>query len=127
VSARGKVAGNGRGGLSRGRLPRFLLALLLAAETAAIAALSAAGSTSLRSSAEMRRADRALVIHLRLTGLALWPEAGYCRQPALSDLFTPHAFHPASPDPLPAGSMVPPHPWAGLSFRGARGGGGGGP
>jgi len=109
------------------RLRRVLLVLLLAAEAAAFVAVSAAGSVPRRSSTEMHRVDRALVIRLRLTGLALWPEAGYCRQPALSDLYTPHALHPGSPDPLPAGSMVPPHPWAGVSFRATRGGGGGGP
>ena len=118
---------NGRRSAHRDRLRRRLLALLLAAEAVAVVALAAAGSLPQRSSVDPGGADRALVIRLRLTGLALWPEASYCRQPALSDLFTPHSFHPAAPDPLPAGSIVPPHPWTAAERRAARADEGTGP
>ncbi len=127
VSAPGRIPGDIRSGGPGARMRLGVIALLLAAEAAAIVLVSAPAEISGGSSGGPHRADRALVIELRLTGLALWPEAGYCRQPALSDLFTPHAFHPASPDLLPAGSMVPPHPWAPAFSRTAGGSQGEGP
>ena len=96
----------------RERLRRRLLALILAAETVAVLALVAVAALPDSSMESLHQAEEALVLELGLTGVALWPEASYCRQPALSDLFTPHSLHPAAPDSLPAGSVVPPHPWA---------------
>ena len=111
----------------RERLRRRLLALFLVAEAAAALALAVAGALPHPSSRALHRAERALVLQLDLTGVALWSEASYCRQPALSDLFTPHSLHPAAPDSLPAGSMVPPHPWTGAAEPAARAKDGGGP
>ena len=95
----------------RRRVRIFLALLSLAA--AAVAAL-AAGTAADRGTAD-RRAERALAAELRLTGLALWPQASYCRHPSQADLFAPHAVHPAAPDRLPAGSIVPPRPALGLA------------
>jgi len=126
VSVPANPPGDGPGRIPRDRLRRGLLALFLAGEAAAVMALGVSATVSARSAGEQRGVQRALVLRLRLSGLALWSEASYCRQPALSDVFSPHAVHPASPDLFPAGSMVPPHPSVRSSGRG-RGGRGGGP
>jgi len=118
VSAPANATAGIGGGVPRERMRRRLLALFLAAEVAALAILGGTAALSSRAGAERRGAGRELVVRLRLSGLALWPEASYCRQPALSDLFTPHAIHPAAPDLFPAGSMVPAHPSSGSSSRG---------
>lgn len=108
----------------RERLRRRLLVLFLVAEAAGILALAVAGALPDPSTAARHRAERALVLELGLSGVALFPEATYCRQPALSDPFTPHSLQPAAPDLLPAGSLVPPHPWAEAATRAVRSGDG---
>ena len=126
MSGRTEIPAGAPWSVRRERLRRGLLALFLAVEAAAVLALAVAGALPAPSSADDHRAYEALVQELRLTGITLWSEASYCRQPALSELFTPHSFHPTSPDPLPAGSVVPPHPWIDVSkpAEGATGGGG---
>jgi len=127
VSGKAQIPAGAPWSVRRERLRRGLLALFLVAEAAAALALAAAGALPDRSSGPLHRAERALVLELRLTAVALWSEASYCRQPALSELFTPHSLHPASPDPLPAGSVVPPHPWAAAAAREAGAPAGDGP
>lgn len=47
---------------------------------------------------------------LQLTDLALWTEARYTRNPALSDFFTPFQDIPGGPEHFPAGAIIAPPP-----------------
>ncbi len=84
----------------------LVLAAILGLEAVAVLALAAAGASG--DGKRTLPARRTLVAELRLTDLALWPDASYCRHPSQADLFAPHAYHPAAPEHLPAGSIVPP-------------------
>lgn len=53
-------------------------------------------------------AIRQVVKQLTLTDLALWSEARYTRNPALTDFFTPFQDNPASFEHFPAGSIISP-------------------
>ena len=103
MSGRGEIPAGPPVGARRERLRRRVLALFLVAEAVGALLLAVAGALPDRSAAARTRAERALVLELGLTGVALWPEASYCRQPALSEPFTPHSLHPAAPDRLPSG------------------------
>ena len=94
----------------RGRL--FLV--LLAVEAAAVVALAVAGHRGAADPGAAPAVHRQLVAELRLTDLALWPGASYCRHPSQADLFAPHGEHPGAPERFPAGSIVPPRPALGV-------------
>ena len=96
-------------GSAEGRRIRIFL-ILLAFEAAAALALAVAGAAGHRAAAPAREANRALAAELRLTDLALWSEASYCRHLTQADLFAPHSVHPAAPEHFPAGSFAPPRP-----------------
>lgn len=50
---------------------------------------------------------------LQLTDLALWTEARYTRNPALTDFFTPFQDVPGGPEHFPAGAIIAPPPHLG--------------
>ena len=101
---------------------------LLALEAAAAVALAAAGAAAGGDGAAAALAvRRALVAELRLTDLALWPDAGYCRHPSQADLFAAWSEHPGAPEHFPAGSIVPPPPALRGAARGVAGGAAEGP
>ena len=105
---------------SGSRLRRRMVATVLAVEIAAVVAVVVWGAISDRVSPERAAVDRTLVLELHLTGLALWGEASYCRQPTLAEPVAAHDAHPGAMDMLPAGSLVPAHPWAPTETAGAR-------
>ncbi len=97
--------GNGVGG----SWSRVILAVF-ALEIFVVVAIGVAGRTPDRRSDRARAVNRTLVGQLRLTDLALWSGASYCRHPSQADLFAPHGDHPSALDHFPAGSVVPPRP-----------------
>ncbi len=94
------------GGASWCRVILFVLAL----EIFAVVAIGIAGRTPGQQSDRVRAVNKTLVGQLRLTDLALWSGASYCRHPTHADLFAPHGDHPSALDHFPAGSVVPPRP-----------------
>lgn len=84
---------------------------LTAALALAAAALAVVGERESRAARDELEAARTLAVELRLTDLALWSEAGYCRHPTVADRFAAHADHPSAMEHFPAGSMVPPPRW----------------
>lgn len=84
------------------------LLVVLGAELLATLGIASYGSWLGWQRAPQEVANRALTHHLKLSSLALWPEASYGRHPCLSDLFTPLSSHPGALEHLPAGSLVPP-------------------
>lgn len=104
-----------------GRRRRVFLTLL-GLEAVAVLGLGAAGAAREREARAVLETRRALVAELRLTDLALWSGAGYCRHPSQADLFAPHAEHPAALEHFPAGSIVPPRPAWGAAVRKGAGG-----
>lgn len=70
-----------------------------------------------------RDLNRSLMAELRLTDLALWSGAAYCRHPTQADGFAPWSDHPAAPERFPAGSLVPPRSIGGTATGAGRGSG----
>jgi hypothetical protein len=87
--------------------PLLALALLTVLLGGAIG-LAVASQVSGPELASGRETNRALVLDLRLTDLALWSEAAYCRHPTQADRFAAWGDHPAAFEHFPAGSIVPP-------------------
>ena len=91
-------------------------------EVVILVALSIAGATSRMHDERVRALGRTLASELRLTDLALWGGASYCRHPSTADGFAAYSDHPAAIEHLPAGSLVPPHGAIAASRRSAEGG-----
>ena len=91
------------------RWSRVIL-VVFALEIFVVVAFGVAGRTPGQQSDRVRDVNRTLVGQLRLTDLALWSGASYCRHPSQADLFAPHGDHPSALDHFPAGSVVPPRP-----------------
>ena len=101
------------------RLPATLG--LVAALLATVTGLGMVANAEMGAREASREVNRALVEELRLTDLALWSEAAYCRHPTQADGFAAWADHPAALERFPAGSLVPPqrlHPIAAEAERG---------
>jgi len=98
---------------SGSRLRRWALGVLLTVEVAMVAALIVAEAVDGGPRDARAVVNRALVRQLQLTGVALWSDATYCRQPALAEPVAAHDAHPGAMDLLPAGSLVPARGWAG--------------
>lgn len=81
---------------------------VLAALLAAVVGLGSGVGRTDQGMVVSREVNRALVEELRLTDLALWSEASYCRHPTQADGFAAWADHPAAMERFPAGSLVPP-------------------
>jgi len=95
--------------------PVAVVAALVGAELLALLATAGLGLARARSTGGAVVLDQTLVWRLRLTDLALWSGASYCRHPSLRDPFAPHADHPSALEHFPAGSLVPPRPLAPLA------------
>jgi hypothetical protein len=98
---------------SGSRLRRWVLGAVLAVELGAAITLVVADVVDGTPSGVDVAADRELVQQLHLTGIALWSDASYCRQPALAEPVAAHDVHPGAMDLLPAGSLVPARRWGG--------------
>lgn len=96
---------------SGSRVRRWALGVLLAVELGAAVVLVVADVADGVPSGVHAAAHRELVRQLHLTGVALWSDASYCRQPALAEPVAAHDAHPGAMDLLPAGSLVPARRW----------------
>lgn len=89
------------------RLRPLLVAGMLAGCFAGAIGLALAGQRTSPDVEAARKTNRLLVTELRLTDLALWSEATYCRHPTQADRFAAWADHPGALEHFPAGSIVP--------------------
>jgi hypothetical protein len=64
-----------------------------------------------RLASEALNSQRALVVGLGLTDLALFTEARYTRHPSQADLHSAFQDHPLALDHFPSASLVPPPLW----------------
>jgi len=98
---------------SGSRVRRTVLGALLAVELVATLTLVAADAADSGRRDASAAVNRALVRQLHLTGVALWSDATYCRQPTLAEPVAAHDAHPGAMDLMPAGSLVPARSWDG--------------
>jgi hypothetical protein len=97
----------------------LLAAGLLCAGLVGVVGLAVCGQQRRSGEAAAGETNRRLVRQLKLTDLALWSEATYCRHPTQADRFAAWSDHPGALEHFPAGSIVPP-PQIGPTDEGRR-------